>query len=72
MTITVTNTETLDEYDANTVQINADYTSKLLNWIEKKRFSCENIEDNLLLKVDNVFTFMLTKRQKTDIEKIKE
>ena len=80
--IHVTNNDTLDEYEGQSL-VNNDYMPKLQSWIQKKKFSCtenyrtgahtghEDHESVLELQVD-IFKFGLKKIEKSDMDKIKE
>jgi hypothetical protein len=76
--IHVTNNDTLDEYEGQSL-VNNDYMPKLQSWIQKKKFSCtenyrtghEDHESILELQVD-IFKFALRKIEKSDMEKIRE
>eukprot|EP00347_Sterkiella_histriomuscorum_P008913 403343265 len=78
--IHVLNTETLDEFECSR-QFDNDYLDKLQHWISKNKYQCfqpahnditQVVDDeHLFLKVD-IFDFALRRKQKSDLDKIKE
>jgi hypothetical protein len=79
VSILAVNQDTLDEYEI-TQQVNADYTQKLVRWINKKKYWCAETEgagapegeEALEMRVDEVFNFRLKKKAKTELDKVKE
>jgi hypothetical protein len=68
--IIVKNLETLEEYSGK-VYIESDYIAKLLKWIEKKKYICEETMSDLKLVIE-IFHFTLKKSLKSDSDLVKE
>lgn len=72
LNISVVNTTTLEEYEGE-ANFDTEFMPKLNHWISKKRFKVnDDHDDEIGLKVSNMFDFTLKKKPKSDVQKIAE
>jgi hypothetical protein len=70
LNISAINTATLEEYEGET-SFDAEFMPKLNHWISKKRFKVsDDKDDEIGLKVSDMFDFALKKKAKSDVQKI--
>ena len=70
--ITAKNTDTLEEFAIKNF-IEPDYLPKIQQWLEKKKFTCEETTPlNLRLSIDKLFDIDLEKTNRSDAETIRD